>query len=145
VVLCREQPCDNPINDSACETALCCSMPSRASPPSCTLLSAGQAFVGTQNVSHNASLKDEAWKVHVRIQGCDLRHGTLCGSMEALNVPSAESSVVTFWEVRGWYVLKCHLAGKRVTTHPCACAKCAIQCVCVIDEQESLCQHLVYG
>jgi hypothetical protein len=28
--------------------------------------------------------------------------------MEALNVPSAESSVVTFWEVRGWYLPKCH-------------------------------------
>ncbi|XP_010256845.1 PREDICTED: glucose-induced degradation protein 4 homolog isoform X1 [Nelumbo nucifera] len=65
-------------------------------PPACTLLSAGQAFSGTQNVSNLQ--KDEAWRVNVRIQGCDLDHGYLCGTMEALNVPLAETPVVTFWE-----------------------------------------------
>jgi hypothetical protein len=55
-----------------------------------------QAFAGTQNVS--SSQKDEAWKVNVRLQGCDMQRGYLCGSMEALNVPSAETPVVTFWE-----------------------------------------------
>ncbi|XP_019053295.1 PREDICTED: glucose-induced degradation protein 4 homolog isoform X2 [Nelumbo nucifera] len=58
-------------------------------PPACTLLSAGQAFSGTQNVSNLQ--KDEAWRVNVRIQGCDLDHGYLCGTMEALNVPLAET------------------------------------------------------
>jgi hypothetical protein len=28
--------------------------------------------------------KDEAWKVNVRLQGCDMQNGYLCGSMEAL-------------------------------------------------------------
>ncbi|RYR62159.1 hypothetical protein Ahy_A04g019538 isoform A [Arachis hypogaea] len=55
-----------------------------------------QAFSGTQNVS--SLQKDEAWRVNVRIQGCDLEHGYLCGTMEALNVPMADTPVVTFWE-----------------------------------------------
>ncbi|XP_020103659.1 glucose-induced degradation protein 4 homolog [Ananas comosus] len=67
-----------------------------ASPPSCSLLSVGRCFAGTQNVS--SFQKDEAWKVNVRIHGCDLEHGYLCGTMEALNVPLADTPVVTFWE-----------------------------------------------
>ncbi|KAG5550274.1 hypothetical protein RHGRI_015286 [Rhododendron griersonianum] len=88
--------------------------PGHTSPPACTLLSVGQAFSGTQNVS--SLQKDEAWRVNVRIQGCDLDHGYLCGTMEALNVPMADTPVapiyscylvfildawawvVTFWE-----------------------------------------------
>ncbi|CAN1142623.1 Glucose-induced degradation protein 4 homolog [Linum perenne] len=66
------------------------------SPPASTLLSVGQAFCGTQNVS--SLQKDEAWRVNVRIQGCDLEKGYLCGTMEALNVPMADTPVVTFWE-----------------------------------------------
>ncbi|KAF2288653.1 hypothetical protein GH714_009985 [Hevea brasiliensis] len=66
------------------------------SPPFCTLLSVGQTFSGTQNVS--SLQKDEAWRVNVRIQGYDLDHGYLCGTMEALNVPMADTPVVTFWE-----------------------------------------------
>ncbi|WMV52265.1 hypothetical protein MTR67_045650 [Solanum verrucosum] len=58
-------------------------------PSVCTLLSVGQAFSGTQNVS--SQQKDEAWRVNVRIQGCDLDHGYLCGTMEALNVPMADT------------------------------------------------------
>jgi len=54
-------------------------------------LSSVQAFAGTQNVSNLQ--KDEAWKVNVRLQGCDMQSGYLCGSMEALNVPSAETPV----------------------------------------------------
>ena len=50
-----------------------------------------QAFSGTQNVS--SIQKDEAWRVNVRIQGCDLDHGYLCGTMEALNVPMADTPV----------------------------------------------------
>lgn len=68
----------------------------RNSCQSCTLLTVGQAFSGTQNVS--SLQKDEAWRVNVRIQGCDLEHGYLCGTMEALNVPMADTPVVTFWE-----------------------------------------------
>lgn len=54
-----------------------------------------QAFSGTQNVS--SSQKDEAWKVNVCIQGCDLEHGYLCGTMEALNVPMADTPVRKFF------------------------------------------------
>jgi len=53
-----------------------------------------QAFSGTQNVS--SVQKDEAWRVNVRIQGCDLEHGYLCGTMEALNVPMADTPVSIF-------------------------------------------------
>lgn len=52
-----------------------------------------QAFSGTQNVS--SLQKDEAWKVNVRIQGIDNDHGYLCGTMEALNVPLADTPVIS--------------------------------------------------
>lgn len=68
----------------------------QTSPQACTLLSVGQTFSGTQNVS--GLQKDEAWRVNVCVQGCDLEHGYLCGTMEALNVPMADTPVVTFWE-----------------------------------------------
>eukprot|EP00897_Mesotaenium_endlicherianum_P009247 jgi/Mesen1/8350/ME000463S07796 len=79
-------------------------MPGQALSQPCTFLSNGQAFVGTQIVSvagsgaGGAGGKDDSWRVTVRLQGCDLARGFLCGSMEALNVPSTDSSVVTFWE-----------------------------------------------
>ncbi|XP_062096907.1 uncharacterized protein LOC133802581 [Humulus lupulus] len=63
----------------------------QTSPQACTLLSVGQTFSGTQNVS--GLKKDEAWRVNVCIQGCDLEHGYLCGTMEALNVPMADTPV----------------------------------------------------
>jgi hypothetical protein len=66
------------------------------SPLSCSLLSAGRCFAGAQNVS--GLQKDEAWKVNVHIHGYDLKQGYLCGTMEALNVPLADTPVVTFWE-----------------------------------------------
>lgn len=59
-----------------------------------------QAFSGTQNVS--SLQKDEAWRVNVRIQGCDLDHGYLCGTMEALNVPMADTPVRSFTVSRTW-------------------------------------------
>ena len=52
-----------------------------------------QAFSGTQNVSNQQ--KEEAWRVNVQIQGVDLEHGYLCGTMEALNVPMADTPVIT--------------------------------------------------
>ncbi|KAF8007378.1 hypothetical protein BT93_K1398 [Corymbia citriodora subsp. variegata] len=67
-------------------------------PQACSLLTVGQTFSGTQNVSSLQNEKDEAWRVNVCIQGCDLDHGYLCGTMEALNVPMADTPVVTFWE-----------------------------------------------
>mmetsp|Transcript_16941 Transcript_16941/g.23397 ORF Transcript_16941/g.23397 Transcript_16941/m.23397 type:complete len:300 (+) Transcript_16941:256-1155(+) len=74
----------------------------RTSPNS--FLTPGQGFEGTQNVSQNLRYnftdrgKVDAWRVNVRLQGCDLEEGYICGIMEALNVPSAKSAVVTFWE-----------------------------------------------
>ncbi|KAK9069311.1 hypothetical protein SSX86_013427 [Deinandra increscens subsp. villosa] len=70
--------------------------PGQTSLQPCSLLSVGQTFSGTQNVS--SPQKEEAWRVNVRIQGCDLNHGYVCGTMEALNVPMADTPVVTFWE-----------------------------------------------
>lgn len=40
------------------------------------------------------------------IQGLDLQRGTICGSMEALDVPKAVSPVVTFW--RGEIIDNCN-------------------------------------
>lgn len=62
-----------------------------------------QAFSGTQNVS--SAQKDEAWRVNVRIQGCDLEHGYLCGTMEALNVPMADTPVSSsFFFLLGYFL-----------------------------------------
>lgn len=65
-------------------------------------LSVGQTFSGSQTVNNNANStshqKDtDEWRVNVVIQGLDLDNGTICGSMEALDVPNADSPVVTFW------------------------------------------------
>lgn len=61
-----------------------------------TILFLLQSFCGAQNVS--SLQKDEAWKVNVRIQGCDIEHGFLCGTMEALNVPLADTPVQIFYQ-----------------------------------------------
>lgn len=71
-------------------------MPGHPLSPSCTFLSVGQVYTGTQVV--RGAKTDESWRVTVRLQQCDLEHGYLCGSMEALNIPSTEKSVITFWE-----------------------------------------------
>lgn len=65
-----------------------------------------QAFSGTQNVS--SLQKDEAWRVNVRIQGCDLDHGYLCGTMEALNVPMADTPVRTINSSSGIFCFSLH-------------------------------------
>ena len=65
-------------------------------------LSVGQTFSGSQTVNTNSSSRDvkdtDEWRVNVVIQGLDLARGTICGSMEALDVPKAVSPVVTFWK-----------------------------------------------
>lgn len=43
------------------------------------------------------SREPNEWRVNVVIQGVDLANGTVCGSMEALDVPQAEGPVITFW------------------------------------------------
>ncbi|KAK9829261.1 hypothetical protein WJX72_004841 [[Myrmecia] bisecta] len=64
----------------------------------CSYLSAGQAWAGRQRVSRSSASRDEDWAVIVRLQECDLPCGYVCGTMCAMNVPSAKSSVITFWE-----------------------------------------------
>ena len=64
-------------------------------------LSVGQAFQGTQHVSHNCNAAEEAWKVTVQFQEVDLQRGYICGSMEAYGFssgPHSSTSIVTFWE-----------------------------------------------
>lgn len=74
-------------------------------------LTVGQMFSGSQTVNNNAAasspspllpvsahVKDlNEWRVNVVIQGVNLARGTVCGSMEALDVPKADAPVVTFW------------------------------------------------
>lgn len=81
-----------------------------------SFLEAGRAFSGSQTVNKPLpqqralptpasstapgvpySKDMDEWRVNVVIQGVDLRRGTICGSMEALDVPKADSPVVTFW------------------------------------------------
>jgi len=67
----------------------------------------GQVFTGTQTVTASGSAGSgmglsvgkncDEWRVNVEIQGTDLSRGTICGSMEALDVPRADSPVLTFW------------------------------------------------
>ena len=66
-----------------------------------------QCFAGTQNVS--SLQKDEAWKVNVRIHGCDLEQGYLCGTMEALNVPLADTPVSNLFALplQLWNLMLC--------------------------------------
>ena len=62
-----------------------------------SLFRCGQAFTGTQIVSA-LSERSEAWDVHVVLHQVDLGAGRLSGSMEAKNVPAANTPVVTMWE-----------------------------------------------
>ncbi|PRQ16940.1 putative vacuolar import/degradation protein Vid24 [Rosa chinensis] len=62
--------------------SICASLLKVQTPPPFTLSSVGQ---------HCCLQKDETWRVNVRIQGCDLENGYLCGTMEALNVPMADT------------------------------------------------------
>jgi len=73
-------------------------LPSFPGPSSCSYLSVGQAFVGTQQLSNAPMAAPEDWEVVVRLQGVDMSTGHVCGVMEAVNVPHASEPVVTLWE-----------------------------------------------
>lgn len=62
-----------------------------------SFLRVGQTFAGSQTVTSAASKSCDEWRVNVVVQGADLDAGTICGSMEALDVPRADSPVLTFW------------------------------------------------
>lgn len=85
---CQWHSCSWSAKLRTCSRFVCCSLVELF----CTSKTLLQAFSGTQNVS--SQQKDEAWRVNVRIQGCDLDHGYLCGTMEALNVPMADTPVI---------------------------------------------------
>ena len=80
----------------------------------------GQSFDGVQKLIHgarsgmtnyhnwsitrrfpqpeNPDLSKEEWGVRVVIHGVNYRTGQITGSMEAINVPHAADTVVTYWE-----------------------------------------------
>ncbi|KAK9168372.1 hypothetical protein Syun_000512 [Stephania yunnanensis] len=77
--------------------SLTCANSGDTLPPACTLLSIGQAFSGSQNVS--SLQKDEAWKVNVRIQGCDLIMDIYAAPWKHLTFRlQTHRKLVTFWE-----------------------------------------------
>jgi len=60
-----------------------------------------QSFLGSQRLSPISPLRSTAaedWKLAVRVHGVDLNRGQLFGTMEALNIPQANSPVITAWE-----------------------------------------------
>lgn len=69
---------------------------------SLSYLMPGRSFVGTQIQvldSKNSENQDrDRWEVKVTIHSIDLSAGTIVGLMEALNVPVASSTVITYWE-----------------------------------------------
>jgi hypothetical protein len=67
-------------------------------PPRCPFLTPGQAFAGSQRVTHWTPGKGEAWNVRVVIQSYDTAAGKLCGVMTARDVPEAVAPVVTFFQ-----------------------------------------------
>lgn len=68
-----------------------------------SFLTVGQVFSGSQTVNGTPAVNGAAakttgeWRVNVTVQGVDFEKGTVCGSMEALDVPSAQAPVLTFW------------------------------------------------
>ncbi|KAG9068839.1 hypothetical protein KI688_011125 [Linnemannia hyalina] len=71
----------------------------------CCFLQAGQKFNGTQSLKTMTSTLSgmrarqvEEWNVKVSISAVDYYAGTVCGHMEAMDVPMSVSNVVTFWE-----------------------------------------------
>lgn len=62
-----------------------------------SFLSPGRTFSGSQTVNSRETKESDEWRVNVLIQDVDLKRGTMCGSMEALDVPKAVTPVVTFW------------------------------------------------
>lgn len=55
-----------------------------------------QIFSGTQTMNISGKLASDTWRVNVEVQGIDLKRGTICGSMEVLDVPKMNSPVLTF-------------------------------------------------
>ncbi|CAG8584662.1 4853_t:CDS:2 [Ambispora gerdemannii] len=66
--------------------------------PRCSFLHSGLSFNGTQNLMNSHPSQREEWGVKVTIQYVDYKTGTAIGLMEALNVPSSNNKVVTYWE-----------------------------------------------
>lgn len=65
-----------------------------------SFLAVGAVFTGSQTVTTAAASPAKAsdeWRVNVTVQGVSLERGIICGSMEALDVPRAQSPVLTFW------------------------------------------------
>lgn len=62
----------------------------------------GRTFKGTQNqileVATGDAQDQDRWEVKVVVHSLDQSTGTIVGLMEALNVPVASSTVVTYWE-----------------------------------------------
>lgn len=67
-------------------------------PVHCSYLSQGQSFTGSQRLSNAPVGASEDWQVVVKIDGVDMSKGSVCGVMEAVNVPHARSPIITFWE-----------------------------------------------
>eukprot|EP01025_Chloroclados_australasicus_P030864 TRINITY_DN3105_c0_g1_i3.p4 TRINITY_DN3105_c0_g1~~TRINITY_DN3105_c0_g1_i3.p4 ORF type:complete len:455 (-),score=81.67 TRINITY_DN3105_c0_g1_i3:2154-3518(-) len=73
--------------------------------PSCSYLSMGMVFKGSQTVQNaavgglnQATLeKLNEWEVTVTIQACDMSTGYVCGMMQASNVAGASGSILTCW------------------------------------------------
>ncbi|KXN70992.1 hypothetical protein CONCODRAFT_38833 [Conidiobolus coronatus NRRL 28638] len=66
-----------------------------------SFLQPGRTFTGSQNLildnNNNPADKDK-WEVKVAIHSINPEQGTIVGLMEALNVPSAATTVITYWE-----------------------------------------------
>ncbi|KAG0307788.1 hypothetical protein BGZ97_000285 [Linnemannia gamsii] len=73
--------------------------------PSIVATNNDQKITGTQSLKTMTSTLSgmrarqvEEWNVKVSISAVDYYAGTVCGHMEAMDVPMSESNVVTFWE-----------------------------------------------
>ncbi|KAG0224298.1 hypothetical protein BGW42_005207 [Actinomortierella wolfii] len=77
----------------------------------CIFLQAGQQFRGTQNLMSQYTQSGrthttasgraghmEEWHVKVTINAVDYASGTVFGLMEAMDVPTSSSNVITYWE-----------------------------------------------
>lgn len=62
-----------------------------------SFLSVGRRFIGRQVVTTSAHTTADQWRVNVELLNVDLSHGTAYGTMEAREVPRANSRVITFW------------------------------------------------
>lgn len=65
-----------------------------------SFLQPGRTFTGSQNLilDNNNPADRDKWEVKVAIHSINPEQGTIVGLMEALNVPSAATTVITYWE-----------------------------------------------